>query len=171
MRPAVFLDRDGTLIESVDYLVDPADVRLLPGAADALVALRSAGFACVLVTNQSAIARGMLSIEGLHEVQAELGRQLDAAGARLDAWYFSPDAPRGGGYRHRVGGRGRLERGPPRSPVSCRSFLSSFPVASTGLERAVCPCVERSLSSTTDPRCRRARKRGRRSGRVGHAVA
>ena len=59
-RPAVFLDRDGTLIEHVQYLSDPARVRLLPGAAEALVRLGRAGFARVLVTNQSAIGRGLL---------------------------------------------------------------------------------------------------------------
>ena len=61
LRPAVFLDRDGTLIEHVHYLSDPAHVRLLPGAAEALQRLRRAGFARVLVTNQSAIGRGMLT--------------------------------------------------------------------------------------------------------------
>ena len=64
-RPAVFLDRDGTLIEHVHYLSDPVDVRLLPGAAEALRRLRDAGFACVVVTNQSAIGRGMITKDQL----------------------------------------------------------------------------------------------------------
>ena len=65
---AVFLDRDGTLIEHVHYLSDPALVRLLPGAAEALKRLRHAGFARVLVTNQSAIGRGMLTEERLDQI-------------------------------------------------------------------------------------------------------
>jgi D-glycero-D-manno-heptose 1,7-bisphosphate phosphatase len=92
-RPAVFLDRDGTIIEAVHYLRDPAAVRLLPGAAAALRELRAAGLACVVVTNQSAIGRGLLTVEGFHAVQAELHRQLDAEGAALDATYFCPTVP------------------------------------------------------------------------------
>jgi D-glycero-D-manno-heptose 1,7-bisphosphate phosphatase len=94
-RSAVFLDRDGTLIEHVPYLSDPALVRLLPGAAEALVRLRRAGFACVLVTNQSAIGRGMMTVERLEEIHAELDRQLAAQGATLDAVYYCPVAPDG----------------------------------------------------------------------------
>jgi D-glycero-D-manno-heptose 1,7-bisphosphate phosphatase len=94
-RPAVFLDRDGTIIEHVHYLRDPAEVRLLPGAADALKRLADAGFARVVVTNQSAIARGMLTVEGLALVHDEMNRQLAEAGAAVDAIYYCPDAPAG----------------------------------------------------------------------------
>jgi histidinol-phosphate phosphatase family protein len=93
LRPAVFLDRDGTLIEHVPYLSDPELVRLLPGAAEALKQLRRAGFACVLVTNQSAIGRGMLTEDRLAEIHAELYRQLAAAGTTLDGTYYCPNAP------------------------------------------------------------------------------
>jgi histidinol-phosphate phosphatase family protein len=92
-RPAVFLDRDGTLIESVPYLSDPSAVRLLPGAAEALVRLRASGFACVLVTNQSAIGRGLITVGRLGEIHDELNRQLATAGAALDAIYYCPEAP------------------------------------------------------------------------------
>ena len=92
-RPAVFLDRDGTLIEHVHYLSDPAHVRLLPGAAEALGRLRRAGFVCVLVTNQSAIGRGMFTEARLHEIHVEMNRQLAEQGTALDAIYYCPDAP------------------------------------------------------------------------------
>lgn len=95
MRPAVFLDRDGTLIEERHYLCDPAGVRLLPGAAGAIRMLREAGYACVLVTNQSGIGRGLFTVDDLRRVHAELERQLREAGAALDGWYFCPEAPRG----------------------------------------------------------------------------
>jgi histidinol-phosphate phosphatase family protein len=94
-RRAVFLDRDGTLIEHVPYLSDPALVRLLPGAAEALKRLRRAGFTLVLVTNQSAIGRGMLTRERLQEIHGELFRQLAACGATIDRIYYCPDAPVG----------------------------------------------------------------------------
>jgi HAD superfamily hydrolase (TIGR01662 family) len=59
-RRAVFLDRDGTLIEDSGYLADPAAVRLLPGAAEAILRLNLAGLPAIVVTNQSGIARGLL---------------------------------------------------------------------------------------------------------------
>jgi D-glycero-D-manno-heptose 1,7-bisphosphate phosphatase len=92
-RPAIFLDRDGTIIEAVHYLADPAKVRLLPGAAAAINRLRAAGYACVVVSNQSAIGRGLLTVEGLHEIHAELCRQLAEEGAALDGFYFCPTVP------------------------------------------------------------------------------
>lgn len=92
-RPAVFLDRDGTVIEDVPYLSDPAGVRLLPGAADALAQLKAAGFACVLVTNQSGVGRGYFPEEKVPPVHAELARRLADAGAGLDAVYYCPVAP------------------------------------------------------------------------------
>ena len=94
--PAVFLDRDGTLIEDVPYLSDPAGIRFLPGAAEALVRLRHAGFARVLVTNQSGIGRGFFTEDRLREIHAELDRRLAAVGASLDGIYYCPAAPAGG---------------------------------------------------------------------------
>ena len=94
-RPAIFLDRDGTLIEHVHYLCDPALVQLLPGAAEALKRFRRAGFTRVLVTNQSAIGRGMLTEERLGQIHAEMNRQLAAHGATIDAVYYCPDVPAG----------------------------------------------------------------------------
>jgi D,D-heptose 1,7-bisphosphate phosphatase len=94
-RPAVFLDRDGTLIEQVHYLSDPGLVRLLPGAGETLRRLHDAGFASVLVTNQSAIGRGMLTESQLHLIHGEMNRQLAAEGTALDAIYYCPEAPAG----------------------------------------------------------------------------
>jgi D,D-heptose 1,7-bisphosphate phosphatase len=94
LRPAVFLDRDGTLIDHVSYLSDPAKVLLLPGVAEALRRLRRAGFARILVTNQSAIGRGILAEDRLDEIHAELVRQLALHGATLDGIYYCPDAPK-----------------------------------------------------------------------------
>ena len=93
LRPAVFLDRDGTLIVDVPYLADPAQVRLIPGAATAVQRLRQAGFACVVVTNQSAVGRGYITLEQMHLVQDEVARQFAAAGAPLDGAYWCTHAP------------------------------------------------------------------------------
>lgn len=93
MKPAVFLDRDGTIIEQVHYLADPSDVRLIPGSAVGIRRLQEAGYACVMITNQSAIGRGMLSLEGYEAVHAELIRQLQAENVRLDGTYMCPIAP------------------------------------------------------------------------------
>jgi D,D-heptose 1,7-bisphosphate phosphatase len=95
LRPAVFLDRDGTLIEHFPYLADPALVRLLPGAVEALKRLHRAGFALVLVTNQSAIGRGTLTEDRLEEIHNELNRRLAASGVALDGIYHCPVAPNG----------------------------------------------------------------------------
>ena len=71
-KPAVFLDRDGTLMHEVHYCRDPADVRLFDGAADALRRLKAAGFTLVIITNQSGIARGLLTECDFQNVQARL---------------------------------------------------------------------------------------------------
>jgi D,D-heptose 1,7-bisphosphate phosphatase len=94
-RPAVFLDRDDTLIANVPYLSDPAGLRLLPGVSQALGDLRRAGFALVLITNQSAVGRGLITEARLHEIHDELNRQLAEQGAALDAIYFCPEVPLG----------------------------------------------------------------------------
>jgi D-glycero-D-manno-heptose 1,7-bisphosphate phosphatase len=93
LKPAVFLDRDGTLIEHVHYLADPGQVRLLPEAAQAIQLLRQHGFACVVISNQSAVGRGLLSLERLGEIHQEMLRQLAKLGAALDGLYFCPVAP------------------------------------------------------------------------------
>ncbi len=92
-RAAAFLDRDGTLIEDVPYLSDPAGIRFFPGAAESLVRLRRAGLARVLATNQSGIGRGLFTEERLAEIHAELETRLAARGASLDAIYYCPAAP------------------------------------------------------------------------------
>ena len=92
-RPAVFLDRDGTLTEERGFVTSPEQVQLLPEAAEAVRLLRAAGFACVVVTNQSAVGRGLMTEADLEAVHAELHRQLHAEGTALDGLYYCPAAP------------------------------------------------------------------------------
>jgi D-glycero-D-manno-heptose 1,7-bisphosphate phosphatase len=93
MTRAVFLDRDGTLIEDVDYLRRQEQLVLLPWTVDAVRLLNRAGFVTVVVTNQSAVARGMVSEEFVRETHRALAARLAAGGARIDAYYFCPHHP------------------------------------------------------------------------------
>ena len=92
-RAAVFLDRDGTLIDEREYLDDPAGVRLVPGAAAAVRRLRDAGLAVVVVTNQSGIARGLYTEDDYRAVAERVTAELKARGAPLDAVYHCPHHP------------------------------------------------------------------------------
>ena len=92
-RPAVFLDRDGTIIIDRHYLGDPAGVELLPGAAAAIARLNAARIPAILVTSQSGIGRGYFTMEDYGRVSARLDEVLAAEGARLDGSYMCPHAP------------------------------------------------------------------------------
>jgi len=102
-RPAVFLDRDGTVIREADYLRSAAQVRLLPHAAEAIRRLNEAGLAVVVTTNQSGIARGLLTEADLEQIHDALRRRLARRGAMADAIYFCPHHPEAGKppYRRR----------------------------------------------------------------------
>ncbi len=95
-RRAVFLDRDGTIVEDRGFLGDPAEVALLPGAAEGLLALARAGFLLVVVSNQSGVARGLFSESAVAAVNAAIGEALRRAGGpAIDAWYSCPHLPEG----------------------------------------------------------------------------
>lgn len=89
----VFLDRDGTLIRDVGYLCRVAQLEILPGVSAALKVLRECGFKLVVITNQSAVARGRLSEAELGVIHAALLQQLAQNGAVLDAIYYCPHHP------------------------------------------------------------------------------
>lgn len=99
-RPsAVFLDRDGTLITETGYLTDPAGWTFVPGAPGAVARLNAAGIPVALVTNQSAIARGLLDEDGLRRIHAAIAAGLEAAGAHVDLILHCPFHPEFGGDR------------------------------------------------------------------------
>ena len=92
-RPAVFLDRDGTINDDVGYVTDLAELRIYPFAPDAIRLLRRAGFAVVVVTNQGGIARGVLTDALVQETNRRMAERLARAGAHIDAWYYCPHHP------------------------------------------------------------------------------
>jgi D-glycero-D-manno-heptose 1,7-bisphosphate phosphatase len=93
-RRAVFLDRDGVLVEDAGLLTDPADIRILPGVPEALGRLRAAGFLLVVVSNQAVVARGLLDLAAMEALHREVETRLRAAGApALDGFYYCPHHP------------------------------------------------------------------------------
>ena len=92
-RPAVFLDRDGTLIEDVGY-VDRLDrLRLYPWSIEAVRLLRRMGYAVVVVTNQAGVARGMVGEQVVHDALELIQNRLGLVGERLDGHYYCPHLP------------------------------------------------------------------------------
>ena len=92
-RPAVFLDRDGTLVRDTDHLRRPDEVELIPGAAEAVAALNAAGIPVAVITNQSGIARGIFTEAEYEAVRARIGELLAARGARIDGTWHCPHLP------------------------------------------------------------------------------
>jgi D-glycero-D-manno-heptose 1,7-bisphosphate phosphatase len=94
---AVFLDRDGTIMEDAHYIKSPDQVRLLPGAATAVKRINDAGALAIVVTNQSGIARGIFTVDDYEAVRGRFEALLAAEGAHIDASYYCPDHPSKGG--------------------------------------------------------------------------
>jgi D-glycero-D-manno-heptose 1,7-bisphosphate phosphatase len=95
-RPAVLLDRDGTINEQIDYVTRPEDLRIIPGAPEAISRLRQAGYILPIVTNQSAIARGLITESELGEIHRDMRRKLAGAGAEVDKIFYCPHHPEHG---------------------------------------------------------------------------
>ncbi len=129
-RPAVFLDRDGTINREVDYLARPEDLELLPGAGRALADLASAGFLLCVVTNQSGIARGKFDEAMLARIHGRLREELTQEGVTLDWIGHCPHHPDQG-------------TGAYRARCSCRKpspgmYLEAHARLSIDLERSWC---------------------------------
>ena len=143
-RPAVFLDRDGTMIEEVGYLDAIERIVWFPWSVDAIRALNRAGLAVVVTTNQSGVARQYFGEDFVQEVHRVLDERLAAGGARVDAYYYCPHHPDGSVEEYRrlcdcrkpAGGLVRraaqdLELDP------CRSFVVGDTWRDVGLARSV----------------------------------
>jgi D-glycero-D-manno-heptose 1,7-bisphosphate phosphatase len=101
LHPAVFIDKDGTLVENLPYNVDPALMRLAPGAGESLMVLQEAGFLLFVVSNQSGVARGLFPESALVPVWERLRGLLASYGVTLAGIYYCPHHPDGSvpGYR------------------------------------------------------------------------
>lgn len=101
LRPAVFLDRDGTINVEKNHLIDPADFKFIPGAPEALKRLQDAGFLLVLVTNQSGIGRGYFSFEQVDILHRHMDEQLKKYAVNLSGIYICPHHPTAGRGKYR----------------------------------------------------------------------
>lgn len=90
---AVFLDRDGTINVDVDYLSSPDEVAFIPGSIEAIRTLNDLGVKVFVVTNQSGIARGLLTEQDMHAVHEHMNARLQEHGARIDEYFFCPHHP------------------------------------------------------------------------------
>lgn len=135
MTQAIFLDRDGTLVDELGFLRRPEDLRLLPRAAQGVRAFNSAGWRAIVVTNQSGLARGLFTPADLAAVHARLEEELAREGARLDAILHCPHHPD--------------EGAPPlRAPCACRKPEPGLMLEAAerfGLELGACWIVGDSL--------------------------
>ncbi|HYY35281.1 MAG TPA: HAD family hydrolase [Candidatus Binatia bacterium] len=91
LSAAVFIDRDGTIMEDADYCSHPKQVKVFPGVPQALWRLKSKAFKLIVITNQSGIGRGLFTIDQYRSVESEVSRQL--GNGLIDATYFCPDVP------------------------------------------------------------------------------
>lgn len=101
-RPAVFIDRDGTISEEVGYVNHPSRFRLFPYASEAIRTLNERGWLAVVITNQAGVPRGYFSEELIESVHDQLKRDLEAASAQLDAIYYCAHHPSVGEPPYRV---------------------------------------------------------------------
>ncbi len=99
---AVFLDRDGTVNEEVGYLSQLEELKLIPGAAEAIRQINESGMKAVVVTNQSGVARGFFTEEFVAKANAQLNEMLRSEGAFIDRFYYCPHHPTEGKDPYRI---------------------------------------------------------------------
>jgi D-glycero-D-manno-heptose 1,7-bisphosphate phosphatase len=141
---AVFLDRDGTLIEEVGYIDRVERVALFPWSIDAVRALNTAGFRVIVVTNQSGVARGFFTEGMVEDIHRRIAALLAAGGARIDAYYYCPHHPDGRVERYarrcdcRKPARGLIDRAVQELGIDpARSFVTGDRLLDVQLARTV----------------------------------
>lgn len=110
LQPAIFLDRDGVIIDDVNYLATPDQVRFIPGSIEAIASLNRAGWPVIVVTNQAGVARGYFPQQAVVRVHRHIADQLAEMSARIDAFYYCPHHPEGEVEAYRLACRCRKPR-------------------------------------------------------------
>lgn len=95
MRKACFIDRDGVLIEEVNYLSSTEQVKLIPGTAKALGTLEDQGYLRIIISNQSGVARGYFDENAVDEVTRHIDSLLAREGVSINGWFYCPHHPKG----------------------------------------------------------------------------
>jgi D-glycero-D-manno-heptose 1,7-bisphosphate phosphatase len=98
---AVFLDRDGTIIEDSGYINSPEQIKFIPGSIEAIRKLNDAGYKVVIISNQAGIARGLLTEDMLQTIDKIIHRQILSGGGHIDASYYCPHHPEHGAYPYK----------------------------------------------------------------------
>ncbi len=93
LKPALFLDRDGVIVEEVQHLSDPSQLSLIPGSADAISHVNRNGIPVIVVTNQAGVARGYYPHSRVEEIHDRLNSLLEPYGAHIDRYYYCPHHP------------------------------------------------------------------------------
>lgn len=101
MNKAVFLDRDGTIIEDVGYMNSPEQIQFIPGSIEAIKKLKEAGYKVVVITNQAGIARGLITEDMLQTIDKVLHKWILNGGTHLDGIYYCPHHPEHGVYPYK----------------------------------------------------------------------
>ncbi len=143
-KPAVFLDRDGTIIDDVGYLESLDQISWFPWSIEAIRALNGAGLPVVVITNQSGVARGRFSEAHVADTHRALDRQLVAGAAHIDAYYYCPHHPEGVVAEYAVAcdcrkpGRGLVDRAVRDLALDpARSFVVGDRWLDVGMARAI----------------------------------
>ncbi len=98
MNKAIFLDRDGTIVEDIGYLNSPEQIKFIPGSIEAIKKLNEAGYKVVVITNQAGVARGLITEDMLQTIDKTLHKWILNGGAHLDGVYYCPHHPEHGVY-------------------------------------------------------------------------
>lgn len=101
MNKAVFLDRDGTIVNDIGYMNSPEQLQFIPGSIPAIKKLNEAGYKVVVITNQSGVARGMITEDMLQTIDKTMHKKILNGGAHLDAIYYCPHHPEHGTYPYK----------------------------------------------------------------------
>lgn len=101
MHKAVFLDRDGTIIEDVGYLNDPRQIKFIPGAIEAIKLLNENGYKVIVITNQAGVARGLTTEDMVQTINKVIHRNILNGGGVVEAFYYCPHHPEHGVYPYR----------------------------------------------------------------------